>query len=479
MPTTTIATPRTVAAPRPVAVARGAYLVASALLVGLLLTASQVYLLDLPMWVYEGAALRAKVLGEAAGAAALYPLKPYPVPNSASQVLLALLVGPLGAAGAGKAVAVGVLALGLWAVYRLCVRLHGPEGVFRALVLAATVVVSASYWNGYLNFQLGLAVLALYGAVRARDGLAARPSAPVTAVFGVVLFFCHSVPFLAFALGAGLEALGRRDARLVGALTPAALLSVAYVVGRAGGEAGVTEPFPDLATAVAYKGYTVLKLGPFVHFLRPDGSGTLDGAPLAYAALAGGAALFVAVLGGLLLRGAWRLGADVRADVRAGDAAGGASEARARLAVVGLALGLALLALPIPPVWLSVVNLGERLLSVALLLLVAVVPMPRRALAALALAMVPFLAHDAAWLASRAAPAPAAVEADLARRVARGHERQADPFANQLASRADGAVRFPWFVRNPFDQAAYTLAVERGVWALPLPSTGLVAGTDP
>jgi|GEM_PF-4596633 len=474
MPTTTIPATPSVAAPRPVAVARVAYLVASALLVGLLLTASQVYLLDLPMWVYEGAALRAKVLGEAAGAAALYPLKPYPVPNSASQVLLALLVGLLGAVGAGKAVAVGVLALGLWAVYRMCVRLHGPEGVVRALVLAATVIVSASYWNGYLNFQLGLAVLALYGAVRARDGLAARPSAPVTAAFGVVLFFCHSVPFLAFALGAGLEALGRRDARLVGALMPAALLSVAYVVGRAGGEAGVTEPFPDLATAVAYKGYTVLKLGPFVHFLQPDGSGTLDGAPLAYAALAGGAALVVAVLGALLLRGAWRL----RAEARAGDSAGEASEARARLAVVGLALGLALLALPIPPVWLSVVNLGERLLAVALLLLLAVVPMPRRALAALALATVPFLAHDAAWLGSRAAPAPAAVEADLARRVARGHERQPDPFAAQLA-REGGAVRFPWFVRNPYDQAAYTLAVERGVWDLPLPSTGLIAGTDP
>lgn len=467
MSATALVRPRTVAAPRPVAAARVAYVALGALLVGLLLTAREVYLLDLPMWVYEGAALRAKVLGEAAGAAALYPLKPYPVPNSASQGMLALLVGPLGAAGAGKAVAAGVLALGLWAVYRLCVRLHGPEGVFRALVLAATVVVSASFWNGYLNFQLGLAVLALYGAVRARHGLAARPSAPVTAAFGVALFFCHSVPFLAFALGAGLEALGRRDARLVGALTPAALLSAAYVVGRRGGEASVTEPFPDLATAVLYKGYTVLKLGPFVHFLRPDGRGTLDGAPLAYAAFAGGAVLVVAVLGGLLLRGAWRL--------RAGDA----PESRARFAVVGLALGLALLALPVPPVWLSVVNLGERLLAVALLLLVAVVPMPRRALAVLAMAVVPFLVHDAAWLAAREAPSDAAVEADLARRVARGHERQAAPFAAQLTMHADGAARFPWFVRNPYDQAAYTRAVERGVWALPLPSTGLIAGTDP
>ncbi len=474
MPTTTLAAPRAVSLPpqageasRRLAAARVAYAAASALLVGLLLTAAQVHLLDLPLWVYEGAALRAKLVGEATGAAALYPLKPYPVPNSAVQVGLALLVGPLGAVGAGKVVAAGVLALGLWAVYRLCVRLHGPDGALRAAVLAATVVVSASYWNGYLNFQLGLAVLALYGAARARNGLAARPSAPVTAAFGAVLFFCHSVPFLAFALGAGLEAIGRRDARLVGALTPAALLSLAYVVGRRTGEAGVTEPFPDLATAVLYKGYTALKLGPFVHFLRPDGGGTLDGAPLAYAVLAGGAVLFVAALGVMLLRGAWRLRAEP------------GPESRARLTVVALALGLAALALPIPPVWLSVVNLGERLLAVALLLLVAVVPIPRRALAGLALATVPFVAHDAAWLASRAAPTPAAVEADLARRVARGHARQADPFAGQLTPHAGGDVRFPWFVRNPFDQAAYTLAVERGVWDLPLPSTGLVAGTDP
>lgn len=450
----------------PAAAGRVLYAAIGLAMVALMLAAERVYLLDLPYWVYEGAALRAKWLGEAVGAAAIYPVKPYPVPNSAAQVVLALLVGPLGGVGAGKVAAAGVLAACWASFYALCTRLHGETGVWRALVLAATLGASASFWNGYLNFQLGLAVLAWYGAVRARHGLAARPSAVVTAAFGVGLFFCHSVPFAAFALGAGLEALWRRDARLVAAMAPAGLLTLGYVLAR-GAEVPVSVPFPDFVTAVLYKGYTVLKLGPFVHFVGPTGAGTLDAVPALYAALLALAALVVLALAGLGVRGATRL-------ARASDA-----ESRARLAVVGLAVGLAVLALPIPPVWLSVVNLGERLLAVALLLVVAVVPVPRRAGIGLALACLPFLAHDVTWLAVREAPEASVVEAELERRIALGHERRTGAFDDHLTAHAEGAAQLPWLVRNPYDQVAYYLAVERGVWALPLPSTGLIAGTDP
>ncbi|HEX8386461.1 MAG TPA: hypothetical protein VF576_09770, partial [Rubricoccaceae bacterium] len=227
------------ALPRPHVGASVLYAALAAAYTGLLLAAERVYLLDLPYWVYEGAALRAKWLGVATGAAEAAALKGYPVPNSLSQAVLALAVGPLGAAGAGKLLAVLVLLASFGAVYALCVRVHGPAGVYRALVLAATLGASAAYWNGYLNFQLGLAALALYGAVRARGGLAARPSPGVTAAFGVALFFCHFAPFFAFALGAGLEALVRRDRRTVAALVPAGVLSLWYVLARGAGDAAV------------------------------------------------------------------------------------------------------------------------------------------------------------------------------------------------------------------------------------------------
>ncbi len=279
----------------------------------------------------------------------------------------------------------------------------------------------------------------------------------------MVLFFGHSVPFFAFAVGAGLEALRRRGARTVAALLPAALLSAWYVAAKGGGDASVAEGYADMATLGLYKGYTLLKLGPFVHFLNADGTGMLDVAPLVYALLAGGAALSVAVS---LVRGAAAL------------RGAGTDEARAQRAVVSLAL--AARALPVPPVWLSVVNLGERLLAVALLLLVAVVPMRRRTLALLAAAAVPFVANDLAALATQAPLAGTIVEADLARREAAGTDRNAEQFAGHLARQQTGdAARFPWFGRNRFEQAAYYLALERGRWTLPLPSTGLIEGTDP
>jgi hypothetical protein len=465
--------PRSAAVPRADAlasVARALYAAVALAYVAVLLSAEHAYLLDLPYWVYEGAAVRAKWLGEpGAAATAAYPLKDYPVPNSLVQLVLALAVGPLGAAGAGKLAAVGVLLAGFASVYALCVRQWGRDGVYRALVLGATLVASAAYWNGYLNFQLGLAALALYGAVRARRGWDVRPHPALTLVAGVGLFACHFVPFFAFAVGAGLEALARRDGRSVAALLPAAALSAWYVLAKGAGDAVVGEGFGDAQTFVLYKGYTALKLGPFAHFLHFDGTGHLDRAPWLYEALLVGAAAFVAVLGVSVVRGAWMLRRATRA------------EARARWAVALLALGLALLAVPIPPVWLSVVNLGERLLAVALLLLVAVVPLPRRALLALAAATLPFFAYSLGFLADLPAPRPDVLEADYAARAAAFADgRPASDFSNYLAGRTEGgAARFTLLARNPTAQAAYYLALERGRWDLPLPSTGLVEGTDP
>ncbi len=458
---------------RPDLAARALYVALAAAFTAALLAADHAYLLDLPYWVYVGAAVRAKWLGAAGAAAtAAYPLKAYPVPNSLTSVVLALVVGPLGPAGAGKLAAVGVLLAGFAAVYVLCRRTWGRDGVYRALVLAATLVVSAAYWNGYLNFQLGLAGLALYGAVRARRGWAAGVPPGVTLVFGVALFFCHFVPFFAFALGAGLEALARRNVRTVLALVPSAALTLWYVLAKGHGDAALTEGFPDLRTFALYKGYTLLKLGPFAHFLHFDGTGGLDGAPLLFVLLAAGAALFVAVLGVLLLRGVARLH---------GGRATGTSEARARWVVALFALGLAVLALPVPPVWLSVVNLGERLLAVALLLLVAVVPLPRRAVMGLALATLPFFSYSLATLASAPPPDPAALEADYrARSAAFAAGEQASSYTNYLAGRTGASeARFTLLARNTSAQAAYYLALERARWDLPLPSTGLVEGTDP
>jgi hypothetical protein len=98
---------------------------------------------------------------------------------------------------------------------------------------------------------------------------------------------------------------------------------------------------------------------------------------------------------------------------------------------------------------------------------------------ALALATLPFFAYDLGSLAGAPAPDAVAVEADLARRVEAGPARPEGQFAGYLAGQMASPARYPWLGRNTSAQAAYYLAVERGLWSLPLPSTGLVEGTDP
>lgn len=452
---------------RPLLVAQWLFAgVALAYLSALVLT-PRVHLLDLPYWVYEGAALRAKVLGTATGAAAEFPLKAYPVPNSLAQVLLAVVVGPLGPAGAGRVVAVLVLSVSLAAFYRLCTLLHGADGVYRTLIFTVTLAASAAYWNGYLNFQLGLAGLALYGAARAKRG-EAGPPVSLTLVASLGLFFSHFIPFLAFALGSGLEALRRRDARTLLALVPATGLTAWYVLAKGSADATVAGGYPDAFSFVLYKAYTILKLGPFVNFVNADGAGVLDAVPWLFLVLMGGAAFFVVALGVALLSGS-------RALLQTSEV-----RSRTRLQVVVLGLGLAALGLALPPIWLSVVNPGERFMAVAVLLLVAVVPMPKRMLCVLAYAALPFVAYDVTVLATQPMPDPAWVEADLHRREALGTARFEGQFDDHLARQQEGGgTRFPWLVRNRFDHAAYYLALERGRWTLPLPSTGLIEGTDP
>ncbi|HEX9953411.1 MAG TPA: hypothetical protein VGB53_16695, partial [Rubricoccaceae bacterium] len=221
------------------------------------------------------------------------------------------------------------------------------------------------------------------------------------------LFFAHAVPFAVTALALGLDALARRDWRTLAALVPSAALTAAYVAARP--PTGFAPPATTGGPghALAYKAYTALKLGPLTRPVRLDGTPLLDGPALAVALAA--AAVFVAVLAGALAVGTARMPAGGRR--------------RAALYAWGVA-GVSLL---LPPFALNVVNPGERVLVLAAVGLLAVVPVPARVLRPLGLAALLFLADDAATLwGQRPGLAPDVRAATYAARATREHAAPVD-----------------------------------------------------
>ena len=355
-----------------------AYVAGGAVLVALCLAAPQLYLVDLPAWTYTGAVVVAEV-----GGATPWGLYPWPVPNTWATLLAAPLVAVAGPVGAGRLLAAGLLAAGWGAAWAFARSVEPETAPARAAVVASALVVSSSWWNGYLGFQVGVTLALALGALWVRRG---RLPAPALGVGAAALFFAHAIPFAAFALGAGLDALRRRDVRQVAALVPSALLTAWYLAARAavpGGGFVAPQATGGAARAVAYKAYTALKLGPFQHPDGLDGQGVLAGHPALYWLGVAGSALFVAALVGALAVGTvrlWRAGGAERAGWRRAAAYGWA------LVVVALAL---------PPFALNVVNPGERVLVMGAVALLATVPVPRRLLWALGGAALLFLADDA------------------------------------------------------------------------------------
>ena len=441
--------------PRPARAFAAAYVAGGAVLVSLALAAPQLYLVDLPAWTYTGAVVVAET-----GGATPWGLYPYPVPNTWATALAAPLVALAGPTGAGRLLAALLLAAGFgaaWAFARAADRETAPA---RAAVVAATLVASSSWWNGYLGFQIGVTLALGLGALWLRRG---RLPAPALGIGAAALFFAHAVPFAAFALGAGLDALRRRDVRQVAALVPAAVLTAWYVVARAAVPAsGFVAPQATggAARAVAYKAYTALKLGPFQHPDGLDGQGVLAGHPALYwlgVALSG---LFVAALASALAVGTVRLwragGADREPADREPAGRGGAAYGWALVAV----------ALALPPFALNVVNPGERVLVMGALVLLATVPLPRRLLWVMGGAALLFLADDAHALWTQRAGLSAARRAELLA----PRDRPARPFDD--AVEAARAEPLPLLGHPVLLNARYYGLAERGDWTAPAFDSG-------
>ena len=305
---------------------------------------------------------------------------PYPVPNAASQVLLAGVTGAVGALLASKI----VIALLLAAFAVVCMvasarfRWAGPA----ALVLFLCFGANSTFWDGYVNYQLSLLVFLCFLPVFD------RLSGAAVAFLGTLLFFCHATTFFAFVMLVGFDALFYAERRKrVLALLPSLALLAWYVAARREPVAaqGPAAPlYSGLLHHLAYKVYTLSKLGPFHNLVDYADRSLMDRFRGWYLLGVALNLLFAAGLGLVLLDGVWRgarrgarrepwTWAGMRSGARTGTAAGNGTRTGtgARLRDPGLwtASLLLLLFLILPGKLLGVVNIGERLLYPALLLL--------------------------------------------------------------------------------------------------------------
>jgi hypothetical protein len=195
--------------------------------------------------------------------------------------------------------------------------------------------------------------------------------------------------FFAFCALLGATALLDRPRILatMAGLLPAAMLTSWYVATDAGGGTTETSGASGLAGFVAYKLYTIAKLGPYHNFVFAEGGDIVTHPALYWA----GAAINLAFAAGLVAS----LGLGLHTAIRS---------RRLPWAPLLAAAGLLALFAVLPDLVQNVVNPGERLMLPALLMLLLVLPLPVLLLRALGLGAVVLascllllMATDHAW----------------------------------------------------------------------------------
>jgi hypothetical protein len=427
--------------------ARVVYWIVVSLAIVAFLASRYVWLQDLPNWLYQGCIAHAKV--HDGTTLPRFGWKPYPVPNTlltAGLALLQALVGP----GAAAKLAVAACLAGFGFVLPLATAIYDPgRRYLRALAAFPMIALSSGMWNGFLAYQAGALLLLVYIVLDLR-----RPASILrTAVFGVLVFLTHGVPFIAFVAFVAARAVATRSWRSVAGLVPGFVLTAWYWLGIrfSGGRwegAALPPPLahPSALELAAWKAYGAFKLGPFQNFILADGRSSLESQPALYYALVAGNIVFISIL---LVQG-FRLGSTLRGD-----------PTRRIAWLFGILVFAAYL--PLPFLTFHVVNLGERLLFLGLMAWVVAVPLPRPALAALLCVSLLASIHDGrflAWSSRQGIPEPSAV-------VSAGE-------GGDFIARSLGGTRLRYFSHKVFEGAPFYRHIEAGDFSEPCFVTGIL-----
>ena len=300
-------------------------------------------------WTYQGHLLH-RLLTLAPAPAII---KPWPVPNSISEVVLALLGFVFSPIGAAKALIVLYL-LAACVVMALVSRdRDGRVDYVRFTLLICIGVVHAPFWTGEINYQVGLLLFMLY-IVLCRRGR--NPGPFFVGLYSLLLFFCHGLCLGMFLVYEGWRSL--RNGRILQLglnLAPVILIAVWYKLADPRTELASLDTKPELhgiTDVIGYFVYQVAKSGPYHNFVF-GGIGDYDRAPMLYWAGAVTNLAYAVCMGVLFL--AW---------------VHNSWQERSHRDELLTALTFILLAIVDPSRYLGIANTGERLMSPALMLAV-------------------------------------------------------------------------------------------------------------
>lgn len=298
-------------------------------------------------WVYQGALIEQIISHGAENSP--FVLRDYPVPNAFSQALIAALSFVASPVVAAKLVILGYIALTAVA-YRSLSRIAAPGQAGLAMLVLFSLMIGSQFFNGYINNVYGNLFLVIFFAGLLRE----KPSLWQTLLFSVLIFFCHATTYAVFGMIIVIYVLwDRLDWRHLAMFVPTGLMFVWYTLRK---DTYVEDSLVlnGLTDWLAYKGYTVAKLGPYHNFFF-DGVGDRMSMPAWFWAGVGVNCLFILFLGLLAFRTFIRNGWGWITNP----------------AFVSVAVLLA--AYPLMPNTVSgVVNIGERFLTIGVLLLLIV-----------------------------------------------------------------------------------------------------------
>lgn len=235
---------------------------------------------DYPEWMYQGWLAHQLLFGDA-NIAAPFALAQYPVPNSMTQVGIAVLNNFMSPVMAGKAwLALYLLFATILWTWLSRVLHHGYDGSIN-LILTMTVTFGPGFWNGYANFQFALLLWGTYLLLMRLH----RSGVLLHLLLSLLIFFSHASVFIAFAGFVTARVLfGRLDWRCFVAIVPAMVLFLWYLLATVSMDAIGQVNALGLSEWVQYKVYTVAKQGYFHNFILADGSSLLDSLNIVYLA---------------------------------------------------------------------------------------------------------------------------------------------------------------------------------------------------
>jgi hypothetical protein len=349
---------------------------------------------DYPEWVYQGYLLSGLFRG-LPQFTNNFAIHVYPIPNSFCQLLLGIAVtivrDPIIAA---KLVLLFYCSL----CFALAANLGRPSLSFAFL---ATFAFNGTFWNGFLNFQFGLLFLGFYVHAILKER---RRSDVFHISFSLLIFFSH---FTAYVVWVGLYCAfyvfpmrtsaqenvwhtivrtftGIKITDLI-PLMPGCAFTVLYLIGRAVvplhwgtlDSATGTAIKPDTVVDdsalswIMYKGYTLMKLGPFQIFEATSGNVIAPSSHLMYWSGIAVNLVFATMLliylteaVYMMINSGQLLGLNVKARVR-----NTGSPALPTLSVAALIAGISIIYMAAPQFLGNATNTGERFL-VALILVV-------------------------------------------------------------------------------------------------------------